>query len=169
MFNLDKNERVIKVVHRHWFNVVVESAVLLILLVAPFVGARFIPEGFFSFLPGNVSALFTFLASLWVLVIWVMFFIFWTDYYLDIWIITTHGVVDIEQKGLFSRDVATAQLDKIQDMRVQVSGVFPTLLGFGDIHIQTAGADKELVIRQAPNPNQIRELITQRINTPPVG
>jgi uncharacterized membrane protein YdbT with pleckstrin-like domain len=83
----------------------------------------------------------------------------WTDYYLDVWIVTNRRVIDVEQRGLFSREIATMQLSKIQDITTEVKGFLPTLIGFGDVHVQTAGLEREFVIRGVPHPHKTREMI----------
>ena len=90
---------------------------------------------------------------------WVAFFKRWTDYFLDVLIITDKRVIDIEQRGFFHRDVATISLEKIQDISVNVSGVLATFLDFGTLKIQSAGEAPEFVIRDIPEPNEIKSLI----------
>ena len=76
--------------------------------------------------------------------VWVLFFIKWTDYYLDVFILTDRRVIYITQKGLFSRRIATSRLDRVQDVSAEVTGMMPTFLNYGDVHVQTAGEEKNL-------------------------
>ena len=109
---------------------------------------------------GNLTALILAIYPLWLIVLWVIGFIFWTDYYLDIWIITDHKLVDIEQRGLFRRQISILHLDKIQDVTSNVHGIFATFINYGNLHVQTAGQQREFIIHNVANPNEVR----QRIN-----
>ena len=97
----------------------------------------------------------------WLLLLWVFFFISWTNYYLDVLIITNERVIDIEQLSLFARDIAEVGLHNIEDIRVAVVGVIPTLFGFGNLFLQTAGASREFVIKNIPKPLEIKDLIVR--------
>ena len=110
-------------------------------------------------LSGNTIALFMFFAFLWFLFLWIVFFIIWTDYYLDVLIVTDKHVIDIQQMGLFSRDISTLRLDRVQDITTEVHGIIATLLGFGNLQIQTAGESKEFVIKGIPKPTEVKKRI----------
>ena len=50
-------------------------------------------------------------------------------------------------------------MERIQDITIDIHGIIPTLLDFGDIHVQTAGDSQEFVMKGAPNPRRLKELI----------
>lgn len=99
------------------------------------------------------------LLFLYFLAIWQILFLTLADYYLDTWIITDHRVLDIQQLGLFRRDVSELRLSKIQDVNVKVKGLFPTFFNYGDVIIQTAGAVPEFKFKQIPNPYKVKDKI----------
>lgn len=103
--------------------------------------------------------LFIFSSSIYILFVWLRLFLLITDYYLDAWIITDKRIVDIVQSGLFKREVSECRLDRIQDVTTRVEGLMPTIFDFGDVHIQTAGKEKEFVFRQVPDPYGVKDLI----------
>jgi len=74
-------------------------------------------------------------------------------------LLTNKRVVDIEQKGMFSREVSTLRLDRIQDITVGVHGLIQTFLNFGEIHVQTAGQEREFVVRGLKNPHKLKNAI----------
>ncbi len=86
-------------------------------------------------------------------------FYLWICWTLDIYIITDQRIIDMERKGLFSKRVAEASYDKIQDISYEIKGFFPTLFNFGDILIQTAGAVESVKLDQVANPPEICNLI----------
>jgi hypothetical protein len=83
----------------------------------------------------------------------------WTVWVLDIWIVTDRKFVDIEQKTLFHRQVSTLTLEKVQDVTVQVDGIFATWLDFGTVTVQTAGQEREFVIHGIRRPYKFKEIL----------
>lgn len=162
MVTLLENEHIIKIAHKHWFVLFAESFFLVFLLTVPFIilsAYEIYDFSHFIDLDGPYQYLFSAFTGTWLLFLWIIFFIIWTDYYLDIIVLTDKRLVDIEQWGLFSRTVSTLELDKIQDITVRVSGLIPTFLDFGTLHIQTAGTQKEFIIKGIAKPNSIKDKI----------
>ncbi|MEY4731750.1 MAG: hypothetical protein RL681_696 [Candidatus Parcubacteria bacterium] len=161
MLELHENERVMKAVRQHWFVFVLEMFFLIILALLPLL--EFILPSAARFLGISLSlgspALF--LTATWFLFVWVTFFVVWTNYYLDTWIVTDKRVIDIEQKGLFNRSVSECSLDRVQDVTTEVKGFLPTLLRYGDVTIQTAGEQERFVMRNVPEPYSIKDAIVR--------
>lgn len=94
----------------------------------------------------------------------VAFFLFfgfyqWFVYNNHLYILTNQRVIIIEQKGLFGRKITEAELEKIQNMTVEVRGAVGTLLNFGDITLRTAGIDPVMVMINVDNPYEIQQKI----------
>ena len=164
MITLAPNEKMIRVIRRHWFILFARTIGLVALLVGPFI-LYSVMEGqeiIFGPTPITVSlspAVATFFGGTWILILWLRFFNEWTDHYLDGWVVTDKRIVDIEQRGFFSREVSSFRLERLQDVTTDIHGIIPTLLNFGDVHVQTAGEDRDFIIKGAPNPKQLKELI----------
>jgi len=163
MINLETGEKVIYEIRRHWYILLRESVTILFLSLIPLI----LIIGFGS-LDASFSveeeALFTFIAAAWVFSLWVTFVIIWTNYYLDVWVVTDKRIIDVEQYHLFSRDVSEFRLDRIQDVTIEIKGLLPTILRFGDIHVQTAGESRDFVIRHIPEPYKIKDIIINSQN-----
>jgi membrane protein YdbS with pleckstrin-like domain len=159
MMSFEPGEQVIRIVHRHPFYAIVTGIAFILIGLFPVI-AYFIVVAVGSFVIS--SAIFYLLLlgyGFWVMFTWIAFFVFWTDYFFDTWIITNKRIIDMEQKGLFVRDVATVRLEHIQDVRNVTTGIIQTFLDISTIHIQTAGARVEFIIRDAAHPDQIRHII----------
>ena len=87
-----------------------------------------------------------------------LLFIFWIDYYLDMWIITSERIIDIEQTGLFRRQISEFMLDKVQDITVEIPDMIATFLKYGNLHIQTAG-ETSFDIKQIHNVYEAKNII----------
>lgn len=91
--------------------------------------------------------------------IWVFLFTAFLDYYLDTWIVTNDRLLNIEQDGVFARTMAELDLYRIQDATSDIKGFFPSIFGYGNVHIQTAGAKKKFELEQVPHPHDLRKMI----------
>jgi hypothetical protein len=153
------NEKILLVLHRHWFDILKQFLVIFLMLLL-FFGSY----GFTFFFNENFSwsfleSLAPFLQNLFFLFIWMFFFVIWIDYYLDIWIVTDQRIINIEQKGLFSRVVSELKLENIQDITTDVKGVIPTFLNYGNLYVQTAAEKERFVFRHIPNPYSVKDAI----------
>jgi len=100
-------------------------------------------------------------ASIYYLSIYLFFYAQFIDFYLDLWIVTNDRIVDIEQFGLFSRTTSELDLYRIQDVSVNISGFFPTIFKYGNVTVKTASSNSDIVFRNVPNPNQVRQGLIQ--------
>ncbi len=167
MLKLKKDEKIIKTFRRHWFPLFVAVLSSLFLFILPILGVVFLGR----LLPINEIANITltspvviFLLSTWSLLLWLFFFSAWTDHYLDGWIITNKRVMDINQRGFFSRETSSFRLERIQDVTVDVHGIIATLLKFGDVHAQTAGdgSSRDFILKTAAKPYDVRQNVLEQ-------
>lgn len=100
-----------------------------------------------------------------IFIIWGLFEIIeeWYEYSNDICLITNHRVISIDQEGFFKREIAEAELDKIQEAEYTTKGILETTFNYGDVHLQTASAKSNLVLKDIPRPYQVQQEITRRI------
>ncbi|MFA5993641.1 MAG: PH domain-containing protein [Parcubacteria group bacterium] len=157
--NYESDENTIVVIHRHWFDII-QNFFLLIIMVFFLIGSYAILPALFPVLEITLyKNLLAFAESSFAMLILILFFLVWIDYYFDVWVITNKRIINIEQKGLFSREVSELELDKIQDVSVSVLGIIPTFLNYGDVFIQTAGEKERFVFKKIANPYWIKDLI----------
>mgnify|MGYP001597818222 FL=1 len=144
------------VLHRHWIVIGSKILVGLILILLPLFALPYFPAA--SALLGASQIILWFCFVIYLMAVAVILFIFWIDYYLDVWIITSERIVDINQRGLFNREVSEFMLDKVQDITVEIPNMLATMLKFGNIIIQTAG-ENSFSIKQIPNVYEAKNLI----------
>jgi len=152
-------EKILLVVRRHWFDILQQLFSVFFMTFFLFASAIALPAFFPVLSEGNLHALFIFIENIFALFIWVLFFLIWIDYYFDVWIITNCRIVDVEQKGLFSRDVSELELERIQDVTTEVEGVIPTFLNYGDVYVQTAAEKERFDFEKIPDPYSVKDLI----------
>jgi len=163
MLSLLENEKIILKKRRHWFVMFAEAISLLLAAFLPpialWISSDFIP--IFSDILQQYQLFIVFITAAWWQLMWIVLFTAWTNYYLDILLITNKRVVDIEQHGLFARDLVELRLENIQDIKVEVMGLLPSLLKMGDLHIQSAGQAKEIILKNIPEPHSIKNLLSK--------
>jgi hypothetical protein len=142
----------------------VEAVVILFLASVPFVGYFAIMQLMPALLVGPVSRpLLTLAASAYLIVVWHFLIEKFVDYYLDMWIVTTGKVLNIEQHGLFSRTVSELDLTTVQDVTSEIKGLIPTILNYGYVYIQTAGKEERFIFEQVPHPDKVRARLLELV------
>ncbi len=164
---VQEGEVVSEIIHRHWFYMLKEIITFVIVALAPValvvvVYATRLDQLYL--IPGNMELLLLGFTFLWLMFVVPMATIVWTDYHLDTLIITNNRLISIEQRGLFSREVSSFRLDRVQDVTVEIAGIIPTLLNFGEVHVQTAGEAREFRATYVPQPERVREAISDAHN-----
>ncbi len=153
------DEEILLVLHRHWFDIASRFLLVFIMTVAVIAGWIIFP----IFLPDLTekpnSGVFLFIESFFLMILWAISSLIWIDYYLDVWIVTNRRIVNIEQKGLFSRVVSELELKKIQDITTDVKGIIKTFLNYGDLFIQTAAEKERFLFHNIPDPYEVKDLI----------
>lgn len=163
MIEVDQDEKVLKIVRRHWFVLLLDAIKLLFLAALPIViltATHYLPtERVFAFSadPFWVGGLFLFG---WLLFVWMIGWYIFTNYYLDILLVTDKRVFDIEQYGFFRRRSGAFRIDRIQNISVEVKGIIQTLLNFGTIRLETAGEREDFVAPYISNPYEVKKFIS---------
>ena len=152
-------ETVVSVMRKHWFVLFIKIIPYILAFSLPLIVLVFVPSTNMS---QSILAILIFSISTWMLTVLMAIYTVWTLYYLDIWIVTNLRIMDIEQKMLFNREVKTLQMNTVQDVQVDVSGIFETLLHFGTLRVQTAGTGgTDAKIVGIPDPALERDIIMQ--------
>ena len=163
MIQLHQNEEPILIIRKHWIVLLEHSSIILFLLLVPVVGYPFINVlsglvvSVFSNAEGEMlTAFLNLFLVLYTMMVLAAFLFIFMDYYLDMWIVTNRRILDVEQRGLFSRRIAEIPLSSVQDVTIDIHGILRTLLKFGTIKIQTAG-EREYIIKDVPHLTQIKD------------
>lgn len=161
--HLEEGEDILAVVRKHWFILFAELFIPVVIFFIPLIAYLSFHEtsivaDFIRRFP-ETDAVALFLFSAWGLVIWMILFYTWTDYYLDVWTITDRRIIAVNQLGLFRRTTASFRLERLQDVHIEIHGLVATFLGFGTIRTQTAGQEVDFIIRGIPHPEEVKALI----------
>lgn len=157
-------EKAVKILRRDLFILFKKAFLVFLMVLAPLVIYIFLVNVFpVIWENALLYALLVLAGSVYFLFIWLFAFFFFIDYYLDVWIVTNRRIISIEQKGFFSRTVSELKLFRIQDVTVNTEGVFPTLLNYGSVYVQTAGSKRNFHFEQIPQPDEVKDEIINLI------
>lgn len=158
MITLRNTEHIILIMHRHWAVLIMPVLSTIIFAIVPPIVLMVVANTSPLAIAALSSTLgFFALTILWLILVGVLL----TElvyYWLDVWILTNERVIDIEQRGLFHREISEFGVENIQDVTVETPTLLATMLKFGTITIHTAG-DKSFIVRDVPNADRTRELI----------
>src|SRR5512147_723006 len=110
-------EKTLALLRRHWVTMLSLIVSLGLVVLLPFIaifGLQLMNPEFFSD-PVRLT-LFVLGGSIFFLFALLFLYQNYIDYYLDMWIVTDHRILDMEQHGLFARTVSELRLDRIQDV-----------------------------------------------------
>lgn len=155
MLRLHEGERVIIAFHRHWIVVASKLTFAALLLLPPLAAVLLVPA--FE-IAREFSILIFYLISVYMMAAIFAAFVIWFDYYLDVWIVTSERVIDVEQIGMFRREASEFMLSRVQDVTVEIPSFIATTLRYGNIRVQTAG-QQSFTARDVPYPDKIKDII----------
>lgn len=148
---LHEGEEVLAIIRRH-----------VALLIPPLVLAGLLVLADFFFLPWlfrqqTVGVIGFFVALTIAILIVIRSTYLWR---MNVLALTNRRVIDIDQRGLFERRVAEASLDKIQDVRYVIRGLWATVFSFGTVIVQTAGNTTSIEANGIHRPVDVQRQIT---------
>lgn len=155
-----EGEEVILLLRRHWYTLVAPIGFLIFACILPLLAVVVFGNYIMAY---NLVSLALLATVIFWLAIWFIIFYMITMYSLDTWIVTTKRVVDSTQHGFFSRKVSELSLSSIQDISIYTTGMIPTMMDFGYLEIQTAGAENKFLFQQIPHPQKVKDAIVKAV------
>jgi len=156
-----KNEHIVLELRRHWATFLPTIFLFIALALVPLAVYFFLTESFdirHDLFWYPAAMLF---GSAYYLFILVFFFAQFIDYHLDMWVVTNERIIDINQKGLFSRIVTEMHLVLIQDVTSESHGFFAHMFNYGDLHIHSSGPVQRVEFLNIPRPHEVRNALIQ--------
>jgi uncharacterized membrane protein YdbT with pleckstrin-like domain len=166
MIEIDANEHILRVVRKHWFVLLSEIFLLVACLFVPVVVLfvlHVLPVSLSSIVTWSGAAVFGqwFFLFAWIFIVWMIGWTLWTNYYLDVVIVTDKRIFTIEQDGLFRRSSSSFRIDRIQNTTVDQKGIIQTLLNFGTIRLETAGESEDFIGTFIADPYDLKKFINE--------
>ncbi len=157
-----KPERPVLTLRAHPVVFLSRGIVFVVLLLVPFVAAIVLPELVATLLASTVAGTaLILLISLYVLVVLLLGFNHFFNWFFDIWVVTNERIVDVDQEGVFSKKIGELELHKVQDVVAETHGVLATMFGYGKITVETAGAKEEFSFDGLPHAYAVAKQILE--------
>jgi hypothetical protein len=159
---IQSDEKILIMVRKHWFSIFRDSIGVIVFFIVIFgiaLGLSGITDITTS--PNGIAIMCLLLVCLTIALGTI-----WTNYYLDIFMVTDKRLIILEQITLFKRDILTLRIERIQDTLVKVHGFLAESLDYGDIIIQTAGRNfEDKTLDYIPRPEHVKNIILEQIDT----
>lgn len=122
-----------------------------------------------SILPANLPPGYMLVIPLlWYLGVFGYILVNFLQWYFNVYVVTNDRIVDIDWVNLLYKNLSSAKLDRVQDISFKQAGIFDLFFNYGDVLIQTAGAEANFEFDSVPKPDlvvrEINELIRNRNN-----
>lgn len=148
--HLEDDETLLRAVHKHWLLGCTSLFWPTLLLAVSLLIAGLNPAR------GLIIIL-----SLWGVVVLVWWLRNFFDYYLDAWLVTDQGIVDIAWHGWFHRQSTRVLYSDLQGISYEINGVFGTLLRYGTISIEKISTGTPISLEYVSNPKGVEVLVLQ--------
>jgi hypothetical protein len=150
--HLEKDEKKIVIVHKHWLVGIKEMILPFVSLAASLI--------FFS---GDLSLVFFYMVSAWCVgsAIWVLRS--FCDYYLDAWIITDQGVIDLAWMGWFHRQSSKVLYSDVQGVSYEIQGILATIFRYGTISIEKISTGAVISLPYVHQPKRIEAIVLKHM------
>lgn len=157
------DEKIVLKLRKHWVILVRDTVGTALLSLLPLILLAivqvFAPQ--FTDFPGYLAFM-SFATTLWLLLIFLALAVIWTDYYLDLWILTDTRIISVDQVSLFNRKVTTLSHERIQEIIVKEENFMQAFFKYGTLDIETASpTDGDATMEGIPHPENVRRAILE--------
>ena len=162
-FKVDSTENVVLKFRKHWW-ILLRDVIGTIFAGIFVAGVGVTLVGITATTDFRIVAGVYFGVVLWLVIVWLAVAVIWTNYYLDLWLITDKRLVSVDQTGLFKREVTTLPFTNVQDVTLEQYGILQTLLNFGTLRVHSAGpTSRNMSIYGVAQPSLIRDTIIKQM------
>lgn len=158
---LEAGERLLGVVQKHWIGIVgiyLEAIVGVIAIAAVFLT---VTPGTFKNLSGSAASLLVLCVIVGLAALIFFLFVATYIYRQTRFLITDRGLVQYTQSSLFIRKVTRLSFSNVEDVSAEQRGILPTILNYGTMLVQTAGAMDNFEFKYCPNPTRYADIIIE--------
>jgi uncharacterized membrane protein YdbT with pleckstrin-like domain len=162
-FPLQPEEHIVLMARKHWFVLLRDSVGLMFAAFLPLIAGSVLLT--WADAPTQLFGLAGFASFVWMTLVAIALAHSTTSFYLDLWVVTNKRIVYIEQVRLFSRETTTVRIERIQDATVVYHNFVETMLNFGTLRIQSAGATADdLEVYGIPNPEEAKQRVLAEVD-----
>ena len=157
-FALQANEHVLLYCRRHWVFLTIQLTKHALAGRLPIAALLLLASLTFG-LDGRGGQIVGLVCLVWFVFWAVKGYFAWYRYNNDVWIVTDQRVIDSTKKNWFHHSMASADLEDVQDISTDKSGLFGTAFNYGNLLLQTAGERENFILSGIPKPSEVLALI----------
>jgi membrane protein YdbS with pleckstrin-like domain len=99
-----------------------------------------------------------------ILMFWIFLVLLYGIYKYVLWLVNSYVVTDkrlisVRYRTLFKKQVLECPLPRISNVSFSTSGLFSSLLNFGDVEVKAAGLDRPLMFSRLRHPEQVKDFL----------
>lgn len=153
-----ENEEVINVEHRHPIVMRRQLIIGMLILLVAIIPWAIATANLYSW---QVYANWFVLLGLFILAFY--WFRVWVGWYYTVYVLTSYRIMVIKQHGFFNRDVSELALSNVQNVNYKIRGVQASLLGFGDVIVETLSGGEPLKLKTIYKPVRFQQVVLEVI------
>lgn len=161
---VDADEKIIFAVHRHWISLVLPLVSAILIGALALVGFYYLGAhldalravGSLAFAALGLGAL--------ILLALVLAYSNIQIYLQNILILTDRSIYLVVKNSLVQRDIAQFSIDELEDALITQSGIWATILDYGDLTVETAGKRDNLVFQTAAHPQRLADVVMDAVH-----
>lgn len=156
------DEQVLLVVHKHWASLLSEAAltvvpgltILWLLLLL-----RGLP---LTLADASVHAIITLLVPFCFLTLWTILAIQWTNYYLDMFVVTDRNMFYTTQVNFANRTISQWNIRDVSHATVRIGGLIESFFNYGSLTIEGREGSAPVTIAGIPDPEYVAAVILKQ-------
>jgi hypothetical protein len=152
----EESEEILLLLRRHFVTNIPWLAAAFLLSLLPLLFPFFIT--FFPFpLPSGYTV--SLYIAFYYLLIFGFLIINFTLWYFQAGLITNMRVIDVDLSGILYRQISEAKNSNIEDVTYNQIGFIRSLFNYGNVLVQTAGAEENIEYDRVPRPSKVADII----------
>ena len=150
--HLNEDEEIVEIIHRHWLAGVRSLTAPTAAIVGLLLLFAVAPTRTVAIIVGVLGSI----SALW----WLRNFF---DYYLDAWVLTNEGIIDVAWYGWFHRTSSRVLYSDIQGVSYEIKGILGTLMRHGRISVEKISTGAEIAMDDVAKPRRVEEVILKNM------
>lgn len=157
-----EDEQVLLVVHKHWASLLGETALTIVpglVILGILLLFRGLP---LTLVDASVHSIITLLLPFCFLTLWTILAVQWTNYYLDMFVVTDRRIFYTTQMNFTERTTTQWNIHDVQHVSVRFSGLFESFFNYGSIRIEGGEEGDTAYIGGIPDPEYVAAVILKQ-------
>ncbi len=153
----DPEEKIVLLLRRHFITNIPWILISLFMFLVPSILSEL---NVINVVPQRFQ---TVILLIWYLFSMAYFYEKFLSWYFQVAIVTDERVVDVDFVSLTYREMTAAKIDMIQDITVQMGGLFQSTFNYGSVNIQTASERPMIEFHNVPKPDAVARILRRLV------